>query len=76
MSQSITISRRCRPKCDFCLEALEERTLLSTLTVMNNADSGSGSLRDAITSASAGDVITFDPGLRGRKIELSGPFHN
>jgi hypothetical protein len=32
---------------------------LATLTVVNNSDSGTGSLRAAITAASAGDTITF-----------------
>lgn len=32
----------------------------STLTVTNNADSGAGSLRDAIASAVNGDTITFN----------------
>ena len=31
----------------------------SMLTVTNNADSGSGSLRDAIANAASGDTITF-----------------
>jgi hypothetical protein len=31
----------------------------STVTVTNNADSGPGSLRDAIANATAGDTITF-----------------
>ena len=33
------------------LEALEDRFCLSTLTVVNNADSGAGSLRDTIAVA-------------------------
>ncbi|MBI5935537.1 MAG: cadherin domain-containing protein [Chloroflexi bacterium] len=32
----------------------------STIIVTNNADSGPGSLRDAIANASSGDTITFD----------------
>ena len=31
----------------------------STLTVTNNADSGSGSLRDTIANAASGDTVTF-----------------
>src|SRR6266478_7088651 len=34
------------------LESLEDRSLPSTLTVLNNADSGPGSLRDTIAVAS------------------------
>src|SRR5262249_53458055 len=46
------------------LEALEDRLVPSTFTVMNTSDSGAGSLRQAILYAnvSAGaDVINFDP---------------
>jgi hypothetical protein len=46
------------------LEALEDRTVPSTFTVMNTSDSGAGSLRQAILDANAAlgaDVITFDP---------------
>lgn len=39
-------------------EGLEPRLLLSTYTVTSTADSGPGSLRDAITNSSA-DTITF-----------------
>jgi hypothetical protein len=43
----------------FRLERLEERTVLSTLTVLNNLDSGLGSLRDTIAAANPGDTIEF-----------------
>jgi len=46
---------------------------LSQLVVVNNADSGAGSLRAAIGSASPGDVITFAGGLRGQTITLASP---
>src|SRR6185312_16205440 len=36
---------------------------LATLTVTSNADSGAGSLRQAITDATAGDLITFNAGM-------------
>ena len=39
------------------LDPMEDRTLLSTLTVTNNHDSGSGSLRAAIGAAASGDTI-------------------
>jgi hypothetical protein len=46
------------------VEALEDRTVPSTFTVMNTSDSGAGSLRQAILDANAqagADVINFDP---------------
>jgi hypothetical protein len=56
------------------LEPLEDRTVLSTLTVTNPADSGDGSLRAAIAAAQSGDQILFDTGLKGQMITLaSGP---
>src|SRR5262245_39643828 len=53
------------------LEDLECRNLPSTLTVLNNADSGTGSLRDAIAAANSGDTIVFDPSLDGQTITLT-----
>jgi predicted outer membrane repeat protein len=44
--------------------------LLSTLTVLNLQDSGSGSLRQAIVNAASGDTINFAVGLSGT-IELT-----
>jgi autotransporter family porin len=41
------------------LEMLEDRLTPSTLTVMNNADHGGGSLRDTIAAAQTGDTINF-----------------
>jgi hypothetical protein len=53
------------------LEALEDRTALSTLTVLNALDNGQGSLRDTIKDASSGDTIVFDHGLAGQTITLT-----
>jgi hypothetical protein len=53
------------------LDLMEDRTLLSTLTVMNNHDSGSGSLRADIAAAHSGDTIAFAYGLRGQTITLT-----
>ncbi|MCE7982438.1 MAG: choice-of-anchor D domain-containing protein [Caldilinea sp. CFX5] len=41
------------------------------ITVTNNADSGDGSLRQALTALCPGGVITFAPHLRGQTIALS-----
>jgi uncharacterized repeat protein (TIGR03803 family) len=58
------------------LEALEDRTLLSTLFVTNTRDDGSiGSLRAAITAAQTGDTIRFDPSLGGATITLKSELH-
>jgi hypothetical protein len=53
------------------LEGLEDRTVPSTLTVLNNHDGGAGSLRDTIARARDGDTIVFDPGLSGQTIALT-----
>ena len=56
--------RLCRPR----LEALEDRLAPATITVMTLADSGPGSLRQAIGDANSmagDDVIQFAPGLHG-----------
>ena len=67
-SRSLASQRhRFRPR----LEGLEERTVLSTLTVTNNLDSGAGSLRAAIKAAGSGDTIVFAPTLDGQTITLT-----
>src|SRR5262249_16070730 len=56
------------------LEALECRTVLSTFTVENLADSGPGSLRQAILDANhqlGADMIDFAPGARDGTIALT-----
>src|SRR5579859_1629028 len=65
-------ARSCVP----CLMLLEDRTLPSTFTVLNLADHGSGSLRDAIVAANqnpGADVIQFQAGLTGTIALTSGP---
>ncbi|MDB9513353.1 DUF4347 domain-containing protein, partial [Kamptonema animale CS-326] len=44
---------------------------LATLTVSNNNDSGAGSLRAAIASATSGDTIVFAPSLANQTIVLT-----
>ena len=53
------------------IDLMEDRTLLSTLTVMNNNDSGSGSLRATIAAAASGDTINFSSKLKGETITLT-----
>ena len=53
------------------LECLEDRVVLSTLTVLNHLDSGAGSLRAEIAAAHSGDTIVFAPSLDGQTITLT-----
>jgi len=53
------------------VQILEDRTLLSILSVTNALDKGAGSLRDAITHAQTGDTIAFDRSLNGQIITLT-----
>ena len=60
-----------RPRHRPRLEALEDRWLPSTFTVLNNLDSGGGSLRGEIAIAASGDTIVFDNSLAGQTIKLT-----
>src|SRR5207302_1486338 len=53
------------------LAALEDRKLLSTLTVTNTLDSGKGSLRAEIAAAQPGDTIRFAGKLTNQTITLT-----
>src|SRR5262245_6681149 len=81
-------SRRHVPRVRLHCEALEDRLAPATMAVLNTADSGPGSLRQAILDANdtdGDDVITFDTGVAGTielgsalprfgsNIELHGP---
>jgi hypothetical protein len=66
--------RRHRPVPRFVLQVrtLEDRTVLSTLTVTSPLDNGAaGTLRAALASASAGDTIKFAKKLDGQTITLT-----
>jgi predicted outer membrane repeat protein len=60
-----------RPTFRPTLEALEHRWVPSSLTVMNNQDSGTGSLRAEIAAVKNGDTIVFAPSLNGQTITLT-----
>jgi parallel beta-helix repeat protein len=64
--------RRKPPRFRPHLEVLEDRCVPSTLTVMNNLDSGPGSLRADVASANPGDTINFSSTLNGQTITLTG----
>src|SRR5947208_3845724 len=71
-----SVSRRktpaARPTFRPTLEALENRWVPSTLTVLNNLDSGAGSLRAEIAAShNSGDTIVFAPSLDGQTITLT-----
>src|SRR5260370_1109854 len=70
-----SVSRRktpaARPTFRPTLEALEDRWVPSTLTVLNNLDSGAGSLRAEIAAAHNSDTIVFAPSLDGQTITLT-----
>src|SRR5262245_56633149 len=54
------------------LEELEDRTALSTLTVLSAADDGSaGTLRAVLAGADDGDVVVFAPQVWGHTITLT-----
>jgi fibronectin-binding autotransporter adhesin len=66
-------SRRAALRSQPWVAALEERALLSTLTVTNDNDSGTGSLRGALAAAVAGDSIKFAHSAYGTITLSSGP---
>ncbi|BAZ70394.1 hypothetical protein NIES4106_51870 [Fischerella sp. NIES-4106] len=63
--------------CDF-IQHVDLKTLIfkgiqsmAIINVTNNADNGEGSLRVALESAQAGDIIQFDPSLANQTITLT-----
>jgi hypothetical protein len=69
------------------VELLEDRTVLSTLTVLNSADHGAGSLRQALIDAHDTDTISFAPNVHkivltsgeldiGKNVSIMGPGAN
>src|SRR5262249_6281577 len=57
--------------CGHRLELLEDRSVPSTLTVLNNLDIGAGSLGAAIAAAHNGDTVVFASSLAGQTITLT-----
>src|SRR5262245_36887913 len=69
-----SLERHQRPCFVPRLDVLEDRTLPSTFTVLNLADSGPDSLREAVLAANANpgaDVIEFAPAARDGTITLT-----
>ena len=64
-------TRRVRTRTGLRFESLEGRRMLTTLTVLNNLDSGAGSLRAEISAAKSNDTIVFAPSLVGQTITLT-----
>ncbi len=62
---------RLRPRCEF----MEDRTLLSTFDVTNTADSGAGSLRQAILDSNAATAATntIDFAIPGNGVQTIAP---
>lgn len=65
------------PRVRPVVEGLETRVLPATYVVTTDADSGSGSLREAVNQANNGgappaqpDYITFAPGMAGKTVQL------
>jgi hypothetical protein len=65
------VSRCARRSPLLRLESLEDRCVPATITVQNTADSGTGSLRQALLTANEGDTINFSPLLTGQTITLA-----
>jgi hypothetical protein len=55
----------------FALACLLGPTVHAQLVVTTNADSGPGSLRQAIAGARSGDTVTFAPALSGQTISVT-----
>jgi hypothetical protein len=68
----LTPRPQCHPLFRPSLECLEDRTLPSTLTVVNLNDHGAGSLRAELAQARPGDTIVFAPQLQGTLTLTSG----
>src|SRR5262249_62359829 len=67
-------ARRRPQRASLAVEALEDRTVPSTFTVLNLTDGGEGSLRQAVLDANAlpgADEVRFADGLQGT-IALGG----
>src|SRR5262245_6866446 len=77
MASPLDPKRRSRPVSrSRRLEAMEDRLLLATFPVTSTADSGNGSLRQAILSAEStpgADTISFSIGSGPQTIRLSSP---
>jgi hypothetical protein len=74
LSRRVAPAARPRPSLCPGVEALEDRWVPATFTVLNNNDTGTGSLRQAVLDANAtpgADTITFSPTINGQTIALA-----
>ena len=75
LTRSLPHHRRSQRRSHPTVMFLEERMVLSTLTVQNLNDSGAGSLRAAIAVAQSGDTINFANKLNGTIHLTTGPLN-
>ena len=73
LSRAGRVSRRARVAFLPLACELEGRTLLSTLTVVNDQVSGPGSLAGEVALARGGDTISFAASLAGHTLDLVSP---
>jgi predicted outer membrane repeat protein len=67
---TLTITRTATPTRTITATRTATNTLVPII-VINNTDSGPGSLRQAVADIESGGIITFDPSLAGQTITLA-----
>jgi parallel beta-helix repeat protein len=72
-TRTVTLTRTITPTPTVTLTPTITNTLQPWIVVTNTADSGPGSLRQAVADVTDGGTITFDPSLAGQTIYLDSP---